>query len=1153
MSANPPLITGPDNVARQKLVFSSTLTSRFFTGTMDSDTVDMEVSVRGGGFTNNPDFIVFEGTSWTVPNPAAFPSGLPLLSGQNTVRVRSVSSNGSVSDTAQVTVTVVRESDVGIVAEPPTDISVEKFDDSVTLKVRGIENNSTFQGINFYASQFAGGGVTGYQRINLETVIDSSTVEERNELGAQEQIFDIATDGMGDPAADPLFVKVAQTQVDENDTTLQTDFALATLIPETVTQVATSYTVSEIDQYQEYGFAHSRSASPTSTPPTVSVGAFAALTNDDPLYYVATAIYYDATTQTEVESSFSPEVVANPLKVRVAVGNFPVVTRQQLVRDYITAVFRSNPQIKVEPGSVLRDTVIDPFANEAERIRFIVDFLHRAQSFASLLAVDDPNNTGESQPVSSSTYKQALKKAFSLTRDTDTQAIIDRAFEQIASNVGKARLPGRFSRGEVLFFTTTQPTRTITIPLGTLVAAGSTQFRTTRSAEIPLSNLASFRDPTTGRFSISVPVQAITAGSSGNVGAGQVRRIVSSLPGVSVTNTSALFGGTSTETNKQLAERSQRAIAAADTGTAQGYLQTAAGVPGVVQARVVAAGDPLMQRDFDSTALEHRGGKVDIWVQGDNLATVTDTFAFSFDVANNIQFEILDATNLDFRAVDDNLSDDKPIVEMLDFPSAGFEFRNATTGQIFDLTDVTITSFNTIQLSTDVAQPSVSLTDVVLGDYRRRTTNQFVLPRQPVREITSVVGQVSGTLPADSFDLVRSSSPLINGRSSLAGDFLTITGTTDTEGNSIPSGDFISVDNEQHVMLGEFDEPLNNLGVNELTIVVTDINGLVTYRGPNDPSGVSDYTIVPGSETEAVALRRVTGSAITSGETVLVSYEHDENFVVTYETNLTVSTVQDDVDSQRHVTADVLVKDAVKIPVDIAATVVLQRGAIQSTVDQSLRTNLANLFQALRLGDPLRQSDVIASMDNTSGVSYVVTPLTKLVRQAGAGVVREFLVTTQSSDITFINTYSSATVAAWLVRDQLSSATNDNGGPNNEFRAVFEDSLETSLQSLPVVTSGLQDGFSYIIGAEGAVIPGLSDDTTLESEGFTTSEEKVARRKELTANRVIVTTAIGDSPLNHEYAVTYITASEEATYNINTSEAEYLALGEVEFTFDEDS
>ena len=66
---------------------------------------------------------------------------------------------------------------------------------------------------------------------------------------------------------------------------------------------------------------------------------------------------------------------------------------------------------------------------------------------------------------------------------------------------------------------------------------------------------------------------------------------------------------------------------------------------------------------------------------------------------------------------------------MLDDPDIGYEFRNASTGEIYDLTDVALTSYNTIQLDTEVTQPAIDLTDVVLGSYRRRAGNKFVLLR----------------------------------------------------------------------------------------------------------------------------------------------------------------------------------------------------------------------------------------------------------------------------------------------------------------------------------------------------------------------------------------------------------------------------------------
>jgi len=45
---------------------------------------------------------------------------------------------------------------------------------------------------------------------------------------------------------------------------------------------------------------------------------------------------------------------------------------------------------------------------------------------------------------------------------------------------------------------------------------------------------------------------------------------------------------------------------------------------------------------------------------------------------------------------------------------------------------------------------------------------------------------------------------------------------------------------------------------------------------------------------------------------------------------------------------------------------------------------------------------------------------------------------------------------------------------------------------------------------------------------------------------------VDDSPVNHEYAITYIVTTEERVYNIEPGAAEFLTLGDLTLTFDED-
>jgi len=1154
-----PKILGPDGVLREDLAFSTTRGTRFFTGTIDETTVDLEVSINGAGWTNDADLFVFEGTEWMVPNPAAYPAGLELLAGPNTIQVRAIALTGSTSAPAMAEVTLVQESDLGVVADPPTNISVTQKDGSVELSVEGLEDSTGFQGFNFYASKYEGGGDSGYQQINLETVADSTTTEEFEEIATLEVESDVPVDGNGDPLADPLYFHVVGTQEDEDDVVLQTDIDERYEVPETARELRTTMTLEAVRTIQVYSFDHDRLAGPTSDPPTIAIGEFAATPQEEPLYYVITSVFYDETNNLELESSFSQEVVGHPLRITTSIGNFPVVSRQQIVRDYATSVFRSNPQVRVEEGSTLRDVTIDPFSSEAERVRFIVDFLHRARSPSLLIIIDDPQGTGQSAPVATSSYKQALKQAFRLQSDEETQALIDSAFEAYASNYGVFRRTGRASQGEVTFYTTQRPTRTIQLPLGTIVSGGSRQFRTSRAASLPLNQIASYFNPVTGRYQVTVPVRATATGSAGNVGAGQVRQVVSAVAGISVINSAAMFGGEDRETNQQLIERARRRLASVDSGTKQGYLQTAADVPGVIKANVVGAGDPLMQRDLDSSGV-HRGGKVDIWIQGTNLATVTDVFAFSFEIGQDIQFEIIGSvTGLNFVAVDTELSEANPIVEMLDYPDAGYEFRNASTGEVFDLTGVTITGYNTIQLDTSIPQPAVDLTDVVLGSYRRRVGNIFILPRQPVTEITGVTGAVSGQLPSTAFDLVHPDPPLEKGRSDLAEDYLQISSYTDDDGNTIPSGDLITVTDEPHVLLGEYPEYVDNLGAVFLTVEVWDETKTTQYRGPDDPSGISDYTIILGDQTTPLAIQRTTGSAISSGETVLVSYSHDENFSVTYTTNLVVSVTQDAVNTQRHATADVIVKDAVPVPLDLQATVVLKKGAKQEEVDPNLRTNLTNYITNLRLGDPIRQSDVIDVIEKTTDVSYVTVPLTKMVRGEGSQVVRETLVSDLASEVVQLPSLSTGSYLVWIIKDSLSAATTDGGGPDTSYRGVFEDDIEMTLldASTQLSALGLADNQAYIIGDDGAVINGYSDDATLIAEGFTTDADRQAERERLTANHVLVSLIPSDSPVEHEYAVTYIVGEDSGAKNIDPGAAEYITtptnINDWLFTYDEDS
>jgi hypothetical protein len=941
----------------------------------------------------------------------------------------------------------------------------------------------------------------------------------------------------------------------EQASLLKTDFVEVFEVPETTLTIQSSYTVSSLVNRRFYTFLHNRQFGPGNVPSTIALGELAAVPLTQPLFYVATGVYFDSELQTEIESPFSIEIVGQPVVIQTNVGTFPATSRLQIVQDTISSLNRTTPQLGVAPGNVIRDTVVDPVSNEVVRVRFLVDYLYRTQSFDTLLQVDGIEPDGTSTPVSLSPYKQALQRVLDIQNAQDVQILIDTSFDQNASRNNVFRKTGTRSRGFVTFFTRQQPQATVFIPLGTRVASGGVQFVTTSDASFSISDLASFFNPSTGLFQLDVPIQAVNLGKIGNLGAGQIRTIISNLPGLSVTNRNNTFGGIDRQTNLALSIDARAALASVDTGTEQGIRQVAADVAGVEEANVVAAGDPDMQRDFDEDFDKHVGGKVDVWVRGDVPGTVTDNFAFTFQIAQDVQFRTVgNLLQYVFQALDVNLSTSNPISEMLDDPSLGLGLRNATQGSFYNLDGVQIQDSDTIELD-PTGQLTTRAADVILGDYQYQETTDFVFTRQPVGEVQSVTGEVSGLLPTDNWEVVRPSDPSLEGRSVRAQDFLRI-----LPSDGIPSGSPISVQSESHIMLGQFPEFVNSLGANPLTIRVFNDSRTIEYRGPSDPSGSSDFTITPGTQTTALSVQRTVNSNILSGQTVLVDYDHAENFTVEYTTNFVIQTVQQVLDQQKAATSDVLAKAALPVPVDITATIATIAGQTTSFVDRNVRTNLISFIRSIPQGGSIRQSDIIAIIDSTQGVSFVETPLTKLARGAGSEVVRESVTTADGEDVTWLMgttkfPMSTATVRTWLVEDELNSATSDGGGPDTNFRGVFQDDREMALVTSSVFALPGAAGQAFIIGLEGADIPGFSDDQTIQNQFPTavTNAQVEEIRKQLTANRLLVTTAADDTPVNHEYTVTYVVAFEETRVkDLEADELEFFDVGAFTFTFAED-
>lgn len=1133
---------GSGNTASQ-VVFTTNQDNVTIEGTVDLNTVAIQVSVNGAPFTSDATLIEIDGTDFTFPSTVSYPDGFSLELGDTSFGFRAVDILGATSAVSTVQVNRVPLNTAGE-SLIPSGVRVRRRRNTVEIlvakpvlsPVAGIE----FRGLNFYASTSPGGLTTGYFKINQKLVTSLSTVfdEELGPLDTNTVVFT--------PSAPRLRVRVTQEDVFQNEVALVLDRRT------TIGQISDQLDLKldhqiQTRRLQEYvTFVHNRQGGPG----IINSDQFGGVDSSDPIYYVVSGVFYDYAAGEEFETPYSQEILGVPLVIDTSLKGLPRRSRLSIVLDFVAAVQAINEEVSLIPASTTRDVSCNPFASEAERLWFLVDFVHRCQSFLTLLQLDDANGDGISDAVVSSSYKQALKGALGVQSDSAVQSIIDRQFDKLAGNYQRPRLPGRPSVGQVVFYTSTRPSQDITVASGTVVSAEAdvanglpaVRFIVGGTYVLPAGDAQAFYNFATSRYELVASITAETLGENGNRSADHIKSIAQPISGLSVVNTEATVFGTNRESNGDLAARAQLAFVSVDTGTEGGYTATAAAQVGVVKTKIVKSGDPLMMRDYDPVRRKHVGGKVDVWVQGLKERTVTERFAFTFEVARDVRVQVLDAANLIFRVLDSRVTPNSPIVEVLNNISQGLGVRNASLGQDYDLTGVAILDYETFQLNSAIPQPSTNIDDIIVADYRFRSVNQFTFTNQPVRRVTSVVGESSGSLSlTQGFSLYKTDDPLLDGESTIAKNYLII-----NQVGGVPSGATIPVNDEEHVLVGFFEEPLRSIGVNTATVRVFNQTRTVEYDGPGTPN--PDFEIIEGSQTLPAKIKRTSSSDIVSGQTLSLDYEHDENFTVTYVINDLLSQLQRTINIRRHITADVLVKQAVVNSVELETTIRLKRGAKKDKVDPAVRSEVSRELNQKLIGEGSAQSDLINAVDSTEGVDFQVIPLARMGYADGSSKIRESL----SSSSARVSSLDVGGNQAFILTNSLLYPTTDRGGLPTEHKGVFQDD-ESMVLSTTISNVAQHPNQAFIIGASGSIIAGYSDDATLQALGFTDPEDLLEERLRRTANHVVVSLSGAglppDAPENHKYAVSYVIRGDKGPHDMTASQVEFLDMGNMTLTF----
>lgn len=212
-------------------------------------------------------------------------------------------------------------------------------------------------------------------------------------------------------------------------------------------------------------------------------------------------------------------------------------------------------------------------------------------------------------------------------QDAGSDAVTIDGMSPIGLNLDVYALGATKATGTVYFQKATQPTVIVDFPIGTVVRTqpdtdvSTIKFVTTTAARLsPDTTL----NPENRRYEVSATVEAVVAGSDGNVGPGSIDTLDTPNRNIdTLTNKEATTGGSDAEDTEAYAARLRAATSSIGLGTEAGYATTLQSLfSDIEQIKIAGPGDSALVR-------EEFGNEADIYLVGASYSTFTNVLYVS--------------------------------------------------------------------------------------------------------------------------------------------------------------------------------------------------------------------------------------------------------------------------------------------------------------------------------------------------------------------------------------------------------------------------------------------------------------------------------------------------------------------------------------------
>ncbi|MDF2533954.1 MAG: hypothetical protein K0R18_111 [Bacillales bacterium] len=627
----------------------------------------------------------------------------------------------------------------------------------------------------------------------------------------------------------------------------------------------------------------------------------------------------------------------------------------EIAFNLITHIHDTLPEVDTKEGTFVRDVFIDPIATEIASLYRESKLVELAQS---ILTASDGD-------------LDKLAKNYFIERKGATQSS------------GKLRFYLGFA----------EPSQDVIIPRGTLsttinkATTDPKQYATTETITIIAGNPSTYhKDIFTNQWYVDADAVSQKSGTLHNADAGTIVQIASTLDSMvtGVSNPFSFTGGSDREDDASLILRMSLVVSGSNIGTKDGYKSFVLSQSDVADAIVIGAGEPLMKRD------DGEGGMVDIYVRAEQ----SDEDRFNF----NIDYEYITDNSLR-DAYPDIMLRKQPVLSINDISGTypdptsetGFTKKSYINGSNFKIEKGTSKYFQDIYY--DTAFVDVPLTDL---------EDDELLKAQATNSLNAKLKRFLTVKDAN--DNVYYDRTIANLKYDT--DFSLIDASQD---HVLPTDvDFYRgyySDGLIYVLLSKSDA--SNPYVGGRYFVQKD--GKLFERTYHQPDFivVKDVSVVGNSVNSKDAIRWTPDATRSNLPRV------DEVLTIIYTFNSIISELQDKIESKRVLTADVLLKGASRVPIEIKLDIVPDIGYSKDVIRKSIISKLTSYINdQTKMGGIVDRSDIVFIARGTEGIDAVNLDSVYLAVEDGAPIHQISLNKFEYMQLvnTYINVMSAGTV-----------------------------------------------------------------------------------------------------------------------------------------------